>query len=926
MEKDSGKKNPITRDEAIARKGYLSNQEGSSIVNYNLLISLRRSADPSAHHDKTNYGSQIEIKFYVGNVPSNDQLFLDFIGQVISLNLNGENVENIVAANHRIYLETKRLKMNSENTVNILYNAVFSKISQGLHYYLDPSDNNEYMYTQFEPFDCHKMFPCFDQPDLKARLTLSLITPDEWVALGNEKEKWVRKLDLETEKIFDDSSFPNKLTSQQKSYLFSNDLISKGYSLHHFDTTPKISTYLFAIAAGPYHIVNNPTDYPVSLRIFTRQSLKTFGDPQEFFRCTMAGMEWYRDFFGIAYPFSKYDQIYCPEYNWGAMENVGLVTYNELYLWREPPNSIRRSRFCITVLHELAHMWFGNLVTMKWWNDLWLNESFATFISFLCQYEALKDSYHDAWISFNSSKSSAYRSDQQSTTHPVMCDVKNTEVAETHFDALVYYKGSSFLKQLFYFIGRENFSKGLKSYFKTFSWRNTIFDDFIGKMVEACGHDFKFNLVEISESWLKRAGLNQLEVKYEVNNEGNISSFNIIQTACLESHNNLQTHLIDILAVYGTENKVFSHVTVNPHESTSVDSLLGTKKADAYILNYDDWGYFKWIIDRESLDYFKNPVNFNRLPNTLAKSLFYQSIFNLTRDSKLSSLEYIDTIKALIVHETDDHIISTTLSTLSGIVSSYVPLEYYAKYSKIIADLVLVLLQNEGLSNDSTKTLLQTLISYSTSEDQISFLKSWLNEGPFIVLKNDTKKAFNADFLTQDMRFSIVAIIHKSTVISNDEKAKLLEIEIERDKNSDRSVRARFYCEAAKPDPELKKKLWNKYINESNSESLHNMSSSMSLFAPRDQIAITQEYLTNSFFTDVVTVAKNNEHFYLENFLAYCSPRSFINEEIISKLEKLAEDNKSIDTLRLKVLEIIDDMRRFLKAHKLCHVYEDSHK
>jgi len=810
--------------------------------------------------------------------------------------------------------------------VNILYYGTFSKISQGLHYYKDPADNNEYMYTQFEPFDCHKMFPCFDQPDLKARLTLSIVAPEEWVVLGNEREKWVKPLNNETLNLFEDSSFPHLLSVHQREYLFCNELVNKNYSLHHFDTTPRISTYLFAIAAGPYHVVNNPNEYVVPLRIFMRQSLKAFGDPAEFFRCTIAGMEWYKEFFGIAYPFSKYDQIYCPEYNWGAMENVGLVTYNELYLWREPPHSIRKSRFCITVLHELAHMWFGNLVTMKWWNDLWLNESFATFISFLCQYEALKDSYHDAWISFNLSKSGAYRADQQSTTHPVMCDVKNTEVAETHFDALVYYKGSSFLKQLFYFIGRENFSNGLKSYFKTYQWTNTVFNDFINKMTEACGKDFGFNLVDISESWLKKAGLNQLELRYQADSEGLLTSFDIIQTPCLDSHCNLQTHLIDILAVYPNENKVISQVAVRPVEVTSIHSLLGTKKADAYILNYNDWGYFKSIIDRDSLNYLKNSENFKRLPNVLDRTLFYQSMFNLTRDSKISSLEFIDIIKSLIVHETDDHIISTTLSYLSGIVYSYVPLQYYPKYSQMIADLILVLLQNTNLSTDSIKTLLSGLISYAQSEEQFSFLKSWLSEGPYILLKNNEKKTFSASLLTQDMRFSIVGIIHKSKSISNEEKAKLLEGEIERDKNSDRSVRARFYCDSAKPDPENKKRLWNKYVNESNSESLHNMSSSMSYFAPIDQLEITSEYLTERFFTDVVTVAKNNEHFYLENFLSYCSPKKFISEEMISRLEKLAEENKSIDTLRLKILEIVDDMKRFLKAHKLCVEYENSHK
>jgi len=447
------------------------------------------------------------------------------------------------------------------------------------------------------------------------------------------------------------------------------------------------------------------------------------------------------------------------------------------------------------------------------------------------------------------------------------------------------------------------------------------------EMVEACGgKSFKYDLIQISESWLKKSGLNELEVKCEADLQGNIKSFDVIQKPSLENHANLQTHLIDILAVSTSENKVYNLVNIKPQEKTSVDALIGSKKADAYLLNYDDWGYFKWVIDRDSLNYFKDYNNFKRLPNNLSKALFYQSVFNLTRDSRISSLEYIDTIKGLIIHENDDHIISNCIATLSGIVSNYIPLKYYAKYSAVILELMLSLLQNDGLTTDSIKTLLGSVISYSHSDEQVSLVKAWLTEGPHIKLKNNEKKTFDVSLLSQDMRFKIMAICHESKTISDEEKKKLLDLEIERDKNSDRSVRARFYCDAARPDKENKKKLWNKYVNESSSESLHNMDASMSYFAPRTQMELIEEYLTQRFFIDVVTVAKNNEHFYLESFLSYCSPRLFISEEMIGKLEKLAEDNKDIDTLRLKVQEMIDDMRRFLKAHKLCEEYENSHK
>jgi len=326
------------------------------------------------------------------------------------------------------------------------------------------------------------------------------------------------------------------------------------------------------------------------------------------------------------------------------------------------------------------------------------------------------------------------------------------------------------------------------------------------------------------------------------------------------------------------------------------------------------------------LDYLKQFENFKKLPDILSKSLFYQSIFNLTRDSRISSLEYIDIIKGLIVHEQDDHIISNCLATLSGIVHSYIPLKYYSKYAGHILNLVLSLLQIEGLTNDSIKTLISTVIDYSRSEEQINFIKSWLSEGPHIVIKENEKKKFSDSFLTQDLRFKIVLTVHKSRTIHDDEKQKLLEVEIEKDKNSDRSVRARHYCDAARPDKENKKKLWNKFVNESNSDTLHNIGAAMGEFASRDQLDLVEEYLTEKFFTDSPGVAKKVEHFYLDQFLSHCSPKLFINEEMIAKLEKLAFDNKDIDTLYRKLSEMVDDMKRFLKAHKLCEEYEKDHK
>jgi aminopeptidase N len=308
-----------------------------------------------------------------------------------------------------------------------------------------------------------------------------------------------------------------------------------------------------------------------------RESLKDCGEPDEIFRVTIAGMKFYEDYFGVPFQFDKYDQIFCPEYNMGAMENVGLITLNELYCWKEKPTQRRRTGFAITVLHELAHMWFGDFVTMNWWNDLWLNESFATFISHLCLANSadLKETYTTSWVLFGDYKGYAYSADQKPTTHPVMSEVKDTDVAETDFDVIVYEKGSSLVKQMYYFIGDEAFNKGLKSYFKKYAWNNTVFEDFINEMINAAGDKLK-NLKDMCHLWLQKAGLNEISLNMEVNQNTNlITKFVVNQKPCLEQYPNLINHMVDFLFIYDFEdfskNKVFEKQLIEAKPETVFD-------------------------------------------------------------------------------------------------------------------------------------------------------------------------------------------------------------------------------------------------------------------------------------------------------------------------------------------------------------------
>lgn len=908
--KEAPKKMPLKQSEAEFRKAELSDEKGNVNVSYNLILTLRKTAHVSQMYPHNNFEGRLHLKFvYHGKVE--EDLFLNFSGDVHSLVINSEKQETNYR-DRRVYLDRTKLKKGQENDIVVLFSTKYDKGGVGLHHFTDPIDGREYMYTQFEPYECHLVFPVFDQPDIKAPLALTLVGPEDWVLLGNEYEKFSKRLNS------DDSDIKNELkdlSEQERAFLL-DSVIEHGYKIQPFKPTPKISSYLYAICAGPYHCITDKTNYKVPLRIFMRESLKGCAEPEEFFRITIAGMEWYKNFFGIAYPFNKYDQIYTPEYNFGAMENVGLVTYNELYCWKDTPTQQRRARFCITVLHELAHMWFGNLVTMKWWDDLWLNESFATFISFLCQEQAVGNEYNTSWLSFNSSKGFAYREDQKVTTHPVMAEITDTDKSQSHFDAIVYYKGSSLLKQMFYFIGQENFSNGLKSYFKQYAWGNTVFDDFVDKMVEALGENNKYDLKTLCKSWLTKSGLNQIELQWETEGD-KIKTFNVVQTPTLSQHANLQTHMIDILFVYEDREEEHKNILIKSEENTHFPDLVGLAAPKAVILNYNDWGYLKWLVDKKSFDYLKD--NLLKIKCNLTRQLFYRSLFDMTRDAKISCTEYLDVVNKLLEHETNDEILSITIRNISGLIANYLPPKCYPVYTDKMFKLVSKLIANNLKNKDLTLNLVEILIMFAHNEEHVLILKDWLVNGPYVI-NGETKVPLPTEQLNQDNRFSIAVLIHKLRNLTLEEKAKILEAEVERDKNSDRSVRARCRCRAALPDPAIKKEIWEKVINEPNSESLYNMKAYMSSFAWIDQLDLVEPYIKERFFEDAEKV-RSNEHFYVDAFVLYCGPIYYVDLDTIIKLEKLAENNAKHDTFKRRLLELADDMRRFMKAQKLSEVY-----
>ena len=908
-EKEGNKKYPLLHTEAITRKNLLTNEKGEYSVKYDLTLVIRKTAD-KIKDEKHDFEGDLEITFNFHPKPDlKDPLFfLNFVGEINSLIINGTKVENFVYEKHRLILEQNTLK-EGENKINILYSGDYNHNGVGLHQYTDPSDNKEYLYTQFEPYDCNRLLPCFDQPDIKAKLNLKVIAPKEWIVLANSSEKEI--FDLTEEKQLNEKL---SLNSDSINHLIkTHDILNKNYHTYIFEETPRISTYLYALCAGPYYCIENKEPAPTKLRLFMRESLKDCGEPQEIFRITTAGMKFYSEYFGCPYPFGKYDQIFCPEYNMGAMENVGLITLNEFYCWKSPPTKRRRSGFAITILHELAHMWFGNMVTMKWWDNLWLNESFATFISHLCmaKSEELNKEYNTSWVLFADYKGYAYSADQLVTTHPVMGEIKDTDEAETEFDEIVYEKGSSMVKQMYYYIGDEFFSKGLKLYFEKYKWDNTTFDDFIGKMVEVAGGQLS-DLSNLCNDWFKKAGLNEISLDMTTDEKtGKINKFIVKQKPCLEQFPNMITHIVDFIFIYDykdlSKNKIFERKIIEPKNETVFD-FSNEIAPKIVFLNYNDWGYMKLDLDQKSIQGLKEGLV--QFEDPLTKLCIYRSLFDGFRDSKISAIEFLDIVISSIKNEKNENNLSTLLRFARSASSVYMPLKYMKEYKTKLFNELKNLLESQlsdiNFERDLVKPILMYLPGYA-NEENVNYLIQLMN--------------LDSKLVSQEDRFRFLRAIFSCRNIKLEDKQKMLDEEVKRDKNSDDSIKAKLACNALLPDKKNKEILWNKLTKETTSDSLVNMQTIMEEFAPAEQYDLIEDFVKEKYFDVIPELGKNNEAFYIKDFISQCGPRYLPTDEIIKKYEDLIEKVKDMSQVKKYVAEECDLLKRKKKAHQLCDEY-----
>ena len=642
------------------------------------------------------------------------------------------------------------------------------------------------------------------------------------------------------------------------------------------------------------------------MRIFMRKSLKKFVAPyaEEFFRITECGIKFYEDIFGTKFPFSKHDQIYCPEFNVGAMENVGAVTYTEHYVFKDPPTDDRILRFAETILHELSHMWFGDLVTMNWWNDLWLNESFATFISNLCMAKAPGlDKFRAVWTSFHKYKGWAYREDQEPTTHPITATIENTEDAENIFDGITYMKGASSLKQLYYLVSHEAFCDGLKEYFQIYKWKNTELKDFIGTLQRALKkRGSPIDLDAWSKQWLTTKGLNEVKPQFEIV-DGKFKEFKVLQGSAVNGDPVCRIHMLDI-AFYDKDFKMqtVERVLIEASPVTVVGQIKGMNAPVAVLLNVNDYAYCKSQIDTDSIGAFQQ--NLSKVTDPLTRMIIWRSFWDMVRDGQASSHEFLKLVATQGFYEKDEAILTGALGYASSATAWYVPKTYHKVEETPLYEMLLKRLGVETSPNIK-KHLINYIIRFACTQDHKKLLLKWMHEGTGII---DAP-------LSQSNRYSIIEKLYEDASFDMQEKQKLLEKELDKDK-SDEGLRAKRACEAAIPTAENKEKHWKLFLDESTKESEHNLFASMGGFSSWEQEELLKPYV-GKYFEVLLDVFAKRSRTYAEEFFHMMKPRE-VSEEVSKQYEELQGKVKEEEkTLKKLVLEELADNKRTLTAQKL---------
>ena len=678
----------LTRDQAAERAALVT------VDSYHIVLDL---TDGNGNPGERTFGSRTTVEF---DALAGADTYIDLAADtVLSATLNGVGID-VSGYEESTGIPLTGLKAHNILVVDAL--CSYSNTGEGVHRFVDPVDNHVYLYSQFETADAKRMFACFDQPDLKAAFDITVTAPGHWEVISNGAT-------LDTQRTGE-------------------------AAVHTFKATPRMSTYLVALIAGPYarwDDVYSDDHGDIPLGIFCRKSLAEYMDHERLFTETKQGFAFYHNNFGTPYAFGKYDQLFVPEFNAGAMENAGAVTFLEDYVFRSKVTRASYERRAETVLHEMAHMWFGDLVTMQWWDDLWLNESFATFASVLCQAEATE--YTQAWTTFaNVEKSWAYRQDQLPSTHPVAADIPDLHAVEVNFDGITYAKGASVLKQLVAYVGLESFLAGLRDYFRDHAFGNATFGDLLGALEKSSGRD----LSSWGRQWLRTTGLNTLRPDFDVDADGKFTRFAIAQGGAKPGAGETRVHRLAV-GIYDQDNSG-KLVRVHREEldvdgpTTEVAALQGISHGKLILVNDDDLTYCSLRLDPESLQTVLTRIA--DIADPLPRTLAWSAAWEMTRDAELRARDFVALVMSGLHAESEVGVAQRLLLQAQTALSSYAEPGWAAETGwPAFGDALLDLARESGPGSDHQLAFVNALCTSVLAPNHVAVLATLLDNEPAAV-------------------------------------------------------------------------------------------------------------------------------------------------------------------------------------------------
>ncbi|GAA2659599.1 aminopeptidase N [Paractinoplanes durhamensis] len=749
----------------------------------------------------------------------------------------------------------------AENELVVDADFAYSASGQGLQRSLDPVDKEIYLYSQFETADAQRVYACFDQPDLKSVYTWHATVPKHWKVISNMPAE-------------------------------AADEAGPGAKTVHFPTSARMSTYITAICAGPYHEVRFEHD-GIDMGYFCRASMARYLDADDLHLTTTQGFDFFHEQFGVRFPLPKYDQLWVPDFNAGAMENFGCVTHAEAhYIFRSQVTDFEYEQRANTILHELAHMWFGDLVTMRWWNDLWLNESFAEWASHWCNSKATR--FTDAWTTFLSvRKSWGYRQDQLSSTHPVYCEMPDLEAVEVNFDGITYAKGAGVIKQLVAYVGQDAFLTGLRAYFQRHAWGNATFDDLLVELEAASGRELR----KFAAQWLETAQVNTLRPLVELAADGTYASV-VVQQEAPADYPTLRTHRIGIglYDVHGDRlvRRDLLEVDVTG-EHTEISALTGVRAADVLLLNDDDLSYTKIRLDERSMASVVQHIG--GIDSSLARALVWNATWDMLRDAEMAARDYVTLVCSGLPRETDINLTTWTTRQAASAVAQYADPAWQPEGWAELAELARTQLAEADAGTGWQLSWARAFISAARTDDEQSLLRGWL-----------TGEEVPAGLVVDtELRWSLLQALSALGAVTPED----IEDELSGDRTAS-GEREAAIARALVPTAENKAAVWAELTGEAEIPNWLNRSL-LTGFQSVKQVELAAPYAAK-FFDVVGEVWARSDSEPAQEFVMMGYPYLQISEETIALTDAWLARNGQPASLRRLVAEGRDGVLRALKA------------